>query len=89
MTPPPDNSEDQELAKRSALVSAISLGTNLAVGMAVFASLGYFVDKRTGGGSLFTLMGIFLGLFYGAYEVWKVVKDMNRLDDGGDGKGVS
>lgn len=73
--PPPDNPED--LAKRSALVSAISLGTNLAVGMAVFASLGYFIDKRTGGGSLFTLMGIFLGLFYGAYEVWKTIRRIN------------
>lgn len=82
---PPEN-EQEELAKRSALVSAISLGTNLAVGMAVFASLGYFIDKRTGGGSLFTLMGIFLGLFYGAYEVWKTVKGLNRQDDAGHGK---
>ena len=82
MTTPPDSSEDQELAKRSALVSAISLGTNLAVGMAVFASLGYFIDKRTGGGSLFTLMGIFLGLFYGGYEVWKTVQSLNRQEDG-------
>ena len=84
MEPPLD--EREALAKRSALVSAISLGTNLAVGMAVFASLGYFIDKRTGGGSLFTLMGIFLGLFYGGYEVWKTVKSLNRLDDGKDGK---
>lgn len=88
MTPPPDNPGEQDLAKRSALVSAISLGTNLAVGMAVFASLGYYVDKRTGGGSLFTLMGIFLGLFYGAYEVWKTVRGMSRLDEGSEKKGA-
>jgi F0F1-type ATP synthase assembly protein I len=73
---PPDNPE--ELAKRSALVSAISLGSNLAVGMAVFAALGYYVDKRTGGGSIFTLMGIFLGLFYGGYEVWKTIRRINE-----------
>lgn len=87
MTPPPESQEDQELAKRSALVAAISLGTNLAVGMAVFAAIGYFIDKRTGGGSLFTLMGIFVGLFYGAYEVWKTVQSLNREDDGKNRKG--
>ncbi len=58
-----------------ALASAIGLGSQLAVGMAVFAGLGYWLDHRQGGdGTAFTLSGIFLGLLYGGYEVWKVVR---------------
>ena len=58
--------------------TALSLGTQLAVGMAFFAGLGYLADRRRGGGVLFTLLGMFLGLGYGAYEVWKLIRQLNQ-----------
>lgn len=58
--------------------SALSLGTQLAAGMIFFAGVGFYVDRRRGGGIAFTLAGMFAGLGYGAYEVWKVVREINR-----------
>jgi F0F1-type ATP synthase assembly protein I len=58
--------------------TAMTLGTQLAVGMFVFAFLGHLADKRQGGGSAWTLLGIFMGLFYCAYEVWKLVRRMQE-----------
>lgn len=57
---------------------AAGLGLQLAVGMAVFAGGGYWLDRKRGGGALFTLVGVGLGLFYGGYECWKVVRELNR-----------
>ena len=56
--------------------SAIALGTNMAAGMALFTFLGYKLDQRRGHGRAGTLAGMFLGLFYGGYEVWKLVRKM-------------
>ena len=53
---------------------ALSLGLTMASGMAVFSFLGYTLDQRLGEGRAFTLAGIFLGLFYCGYEVWKVIR---------------
>ena len=58
--------------------TAISLGLQMAVGVAIFTALGYYVDRRRGGGKAFTLAGVFLGLFYGGYEVWKIVRQINE-----------
>ena len=72
----------QDDARKKELYSfygtAISLGLNMAVGVVVFTLAGYWVDQRRGGGKAWTLCGIFLGLFYGAYEVWKVVRQLSR-----------
>lgn len=62
---------------------AITLGTNIAVGMGLFTFAGYYADKKNGGGYLWTLCGMGLGLVYGAYEIWKVIKILNS----GNGKG--
>ena len=51
----------------------------MTAGMAVFAGAGYFIDQKTGGGQGWTLGGIFLGLFYCGYEVWKLVHHSNKL----------
>lgn len=61
---------------------AVGLGMQLAVGMAVFAGGGYWLDRRRGGGVAFTLTGIGLGLFYCGYEVWKVVRELNAKANG-------
>lgn len=60
------------------LAAALGLGTQMAVGMAFFAGIGYYADRRRGGGTAFTLAGVFLGLLYGGYEVWKVVRMLNE-----------
>ena len=61
-----------------ALSAALGLGTQLAAGMALFAGLGYWLDHRRGGGVAFTLGGIMAGLGYGAYEVWKLVRLLEK-----------
>ncbi len=62
---------------RSDLGQAVMLGMNFAVGMAVFSYAGYWIDQKRGGGLRFTVSGMVLGLGYGAYEVWKVIRIMN------------
>ena len=59
-------------------MAAVNLGTQLAAGMAVFAGLGYWLDRRRGGGVAFTLAGVGLALLYGGYEVWKVVRMLQK-----------
>jgi hypothetical protein len=67
---------------RGELGQAVNLGLNCAVGMAVFSFLGFWIDQRRGGDRLlFTLLGMALGLAYGAYEVWKVIRMLNRQCD--------
>jgi F0F1-type ATP synthase assembly protein I len=63
---------------RSDLGQALMLGMNFAVGMAVFSFGGYWIDQKRGGGLLFTVSGMVLGLGYGAYEVWKVIRLLNE-----------
>ena len=48
--------------------------------MAIFTALGWWIDKWRGGGQACTLAGIFLGLFYGGYELWKIVRELQRED---------
>ena len=55
-----------------------SIGINMAVGIAVFTYLGYLIDQKRGGGQIFTLIGIFFGLGYCGYEVWKLIKKMDQ-----------
>ncbi len=52
----------------------LSLGLNMLAGMVVFTWLGYWLDNQRGGGRGWTLTGMFLGLFYCGYEVWKLVR---------------
>jgi F0F1-type ATP synthase assembly protein I len=82
----------QDDARKKELFSfygtAISLGLNMAVGVVVFTLAGYWVDQKRGGGKAWTLCGIFVGLLYGAYEVWKVVREISRrAEQKGEGAG--
>jgi hypothetical protein len=65
-------------SERSDVSQALTLGTTFAVGMAVFSFAGFKIDQRRGGGILFTLLGMFLGLAFGAYETWRVITFLNR-----------
>jgi hypothetical protein len=60
--------------------AAVNLGLNFAVGMALLSYLGHKLDEKLGGGTTWTLCGLFLGLTYGGYEVWKLVRNTNADD---------
>jgi len=49
----------------------------MAAGMAFFTFIGYQIDKRKGG-QTWTLVGMFLGLFYCGYEVWKLIRKSDQ-----------
>lgn len=61
--------------------AAIAFGTQFAAGMAFFTAIGWWIDHRRAEGSqAFTLAGIFLGLFYGGYELWKLIRAIQAAD---------
>ena len=60
--------------------SAIGLGSTWAVALLGFTLLGYWADRKTGGGHVWMLVGIFAGLSYGAYELWRIIRVWNRSD---------
>ncbi len=61
---------------RQRLPPAVNLGLDFAAGIALLTYLGHRLDLHVGGGSrAWTLTGMLLGLAYGAYETWKVVRD--------------
>ena len=80
--PRPDAGDARE---RRFARDALTLGTTLVVGMVLFSLGGYWIDRRRGGGIAFTIVGMCLGLAYGAYEVWRVI----RILDGGSSSGTS
>lgn len=61
--------------------AAIGLGYQMLAAMAIFVGGGYYLDRRRGGGHLFTLIGVGLAFLYGGYEVWKLVRMMNREEE--------
>jgi hypothetical protein len=75
-----EDSDDKEtLFKKHA--SALALGMNLSAGMALFSVGGYYLDTPSDDGQYpWTLTGMFFGLAYSAYEVWKVVRRLNKRD---------
>jgi len=77
MISPPSSPEDNKDSNQNNRKPAVSLGLTMGVGVAFFSYLGFKVDERRGGGQIFTLIGIFLGLIYCAYEVWKVIQNNN------------
>jgi len=56
----------------------ITLGINIAVGMALFTITGNWIDKKLGDQHLWILIGVFLGLFYCGYEIWKLIRRSNN-----------
>ena len=59
-------------------LSAITLGTTMVAGVSFFTYLGYLLDKKFGSDRVWTLVGIFLGLFYCGYEVWRLIRKKNN-----------
>ena len=76
MKPPKKNTPKGR--KYSLASTTVSLGLNMAVAVILFTFIGYKIDQKRGGDlQIFTLLGVFLGLFYGGYEVWKAIQKLN------------
>jgi len=56
---------------------ALNLGMNFAVGFVVFCFIGGLMDRRFGTRH-WILVGVFFGLCYGAYETWKIIREINK-----------
>jgi len=72
------------MKKQTLYGPSIALGTNMIAGMALFTFLGYKLDCRFGGGRMWTLGGMFLGLVYGGYEVWKLALQLQAAAKGNE-----
>ena len=59
-------------------IPGITLGINIAVGMALFTITGNWIDKKLGDQHLWILIGVFLGLFYCGYEIWKLIRRSDK-----------
>ena len=76
MTPPKPDSSDSGRAD-SHLGELLTLGLNLAAGLILFTLLGLYIDRRRGGGVFWTICGMLLGVAYGVYEIWKILRALN------------
>jgi len=59
----------------------ITLGLNLAVGIGGCVFIGYWIDQKVGQGQTWTMVGIFTGMLYLSYEIWKLLRESDELDD--------
>ncbi len=64
---------------RNQIASALALGTNMSVGMIVCTLAGHYIDAKINTPDpYFTLGGMFLGLVYCGWEVWKVIRKLEQ-----------
>jgi len=68
---------------------AIGFGSVFAGGMAFFALGGWWLDGKFGTEPWLVLCGVFLGFLFGAYELWKIIRWMNRKSESGEGDHAS
>jgi len=70
--PAPEQKKGSQPTEKRGAGAAIGFGTSFAAGMALFGLGGHWLDERYDREPLFTLLGLFLGLFYGGWELWKL-----------------
>lgn len=74
----PNREKNEPLEDKHASSSALGFGTSFAVGMALFGLGGHWLDQKFDREPLLTLIGIGMGLLYGAWELWKLVTATNE-----------
>ncbi len=79
MTSEPEHNKKPSEPSRK--YQAVAFGYTFAAGMFVFTMIGYYIDKKRGGDGGWTLAGMFLGLGYGGYELWKLVRQISMQDE--------
>lgn len=68
-------------SNRPGVPAAVNLGLNFTAGIVLFTYLGHRLDLHQGNGMRgWTLAGMLLGLVYGAYETWKLVRQPGGSD---------
>jgi len=65
---------NDEKKKKFQGLPSVTIGLNMAVGMALFTYGGYYLDQKFGGDT-YVILGIILGLLYCGYEIWKVIRN--------------
>jgi F0F1-type ATP synthase assembly protein I len=66
---------------RRRLPAAANMGIGCASAILLFGGVGYVVDRKRGDGVAFMIGGLFMGLFYCGYELWKLVRAVQRDTD--------
>jgi ABC-type antimicrobial peptide transport system permease subunit len=71
-----DNKDDEkrQAKERTALGLALGIGFNVAVPLALFVVGGVWLDSTFKIAPLFTLVGVFLGLFASGYYLYRLSK---------------
>jgi len=59
-------------------IPGISLGINIAVGMAFFTIFGNWIDQKLGDKHVWIIVGLLFGLLYIGYEVWKLIRQSHE-----------
>ena len=78
MTKAPENNKKPSEPSRK--YQAVAFGYTFSAGMFVFTMIGYYIDKKVSGDGGWTLAGMFMGLGYGGYELWKRVRQISSQD---------
>jgi hypothetical protein len=65
---------------RAGVARCLSLGFDIAAGAALFTFGGYWLDRKTGGGQFWTLVGMVLGFVYAGYEIWRAMRSIQEQD---------
>ena len=73
-----DNRDKEQRAENRRAGAAIGFGTSFAAGMAIFGLGGHWLDVKYDREPLFTLLGLFMGLLYGGWELWKRITASNE-----------
>jgi len=68
-----------ELREMKKDLSLVNLSLNLTAGMIFFSGIGYLIDQKTNNRQMgWTLGGMFMGLVYCGYEIWKILRKGNQ-----------
>ncbi len=61
--------------------SGMTIGYTIMAAMFLCTFIGYKIDEKIKkGSSMFTLIGVFFGMAFSGYEVWKLVKSKENED---------
>jgi hypothetical protein len=70
--------DNQKIQEKWRWLRAANVGMGIAGPIVFLGALGFHIDHRRGGGVRFTLTGLFLGLFSSVYELWKLVRELDK-----------
>ena len=72
---------DPGLQARKAYQTALAYGLTLAIGMAVFAGGGIWLDEKRSSSPLWTLTGVGMGFLFGIYETWRLYQQLDKSEN--------